>query len=200
MRTVCPQCSGSGRVIERPCSACQGTGRRPKKRSISVHIPAGVHDGTQMRVSGEGEPGYNGGPRGDLYCIIRVMRHPLFKREDDDLICEVPISFSQAALGARIEVPGLRGKNILKVPAGTQTGRVFRLRGQGMPSVYSHGRGDLLVRVKIETPRKLTPQQVELLKKFAETEEKNVTPDRKSYFEKVKRAFEARDKGSEARE
>jgi molecular chaperone DnaJ len=197
LRTTCPKCRGTGEIIDQPCSKCRGSGRIPKKRSIQVRIPAGVHDGTQMRVSGEGEPGYNGGPRGDLYCIIRVEQHPLFDRDEDDLICQVPISFSQAALGAEIEVPSMKGKAVLKVPSGTQTGRMFRLRSQGMPNVYGHGRGDLLVQVKIETPRKLTPKQTELLKEFAETEEKHVTPERKSFFDKVKTLFESKEKGSE---
>jgi molecular chaperone DnaJ len=193
LRTTCPKCSGSGQTIDNPCSDCRGQGRSPKKRRISVHIPAGVHDGTQMRVSGEGEPGHNGGPRGDLYCIIRVTPHPFFSRSDDDLVCDVPISFSQAALGTRIEVPNLKATAVLRIPAGTQTGKVFRLRNQGMPSVYGHGRGDLLVRVTIETPKKLTPKQTEILKEFAKTEEKHVTPERKSFFEKVKRVFENRE-------
>ena len=199
MRTICPQCNGTGELIESPCTSCRGMGRTPKKRSISIRIPPGVHDGTQMRVSGEGEPGYNNGPRGDLYCIIRVGRHSLFQRDDDDLLCEVPISFSQCALGSELDVPSIKGKAVLKVPAGTQTGKIFRLRKQGMPNVYGHGRGDLLVRVKIETPRKLTPKQAELLKEFAKTEEKNVTPERKSFFEKVKKIFDSREKkGAEA--
>jgi len=194
LRTACPQCEGTGEVIEHPCTSCRGSGRFPRKRSLTVRIPAGVHDGTQMRVSGEGEPGYNNGPRGDLYCIIRVRSHPLFARDEDDLICEVPISFSQAALGSEIEVPNLKGKTLLKIPPGTQVGKTFRLRGQGMPTVYGHGRGDILVRVKVEVPHKLTTQQEELLREFAKTEENNVTPERKSFFEKVKKVFETKDK------
>ena len=193
IRTTCPHCRGSGEVIENPCTSCKGSGRVPKKRSITVHIPAGVHDGTQMRVSGEGEPGFNSGPRGDLYCIIRVKPHPLFERSEDDLICQVPITFSQAALGSDIEVPSLKGKATLKIPSGTQTGKIFRMRKQGMPNVYGHGRGDLLAKVRIETPKKLTPKQTELLMEFAATEEKNVSPERKSFFDKVKKIFESRE-------
>ncbi len=190
LRTVCPTCSGAGEVVEKPCTYCRGTGRSPKKRRITVHVPAGVHDGTQMRVSGEGEPGYNSGPRGDLYCIIRVRSHPLFDRDGDNLICEVPISFSQAALGTEIDVPTISGTASLKIPTGTQTGKIFRLKKLGMPDVYGRGKGDLLVRVKIEVPHKLTARQKELLKEFAATEEKNVTPERKSFFKKVKKIFE----------
>ncbi len=193
LRTTCPRCGGAGEVIESPCSNCRGTGHYPEKRRIKVHIPSGVEDGTQMRVSGEGEPGRNGGPRGDLYCIIRVEPHPIFERDGEDLFCEIPISFSQAALGTEIEAPTLEKSVKMKIPAGTQTGKIFRLRKLGMPSVYGQRQGDLLVRVKIETPRKLTPRQVEILQEFAQTEEKNVSPDRKSFFKKVKAFFDSRD-------
>jgi molecular chaperone DnaJ len=143
-----------------------------------------------MRVTGEGEPGYHGGPPGDLYCIIRILPHPLFHREEDDLICEIPISFSQAALGATIEVPGMIEKVTFKIPSGTQTGRVFRMKGLGMPNMYGRDKGDLLIKVKIETPRKLTQRQEELLREFASLEDKNVSPERKSFFEKVKSLFD----------
>lgn len=190
LRTTCPTCQGTGEVIESPCTQCGGSGRLSRKRQITVRIPPGVADLTQMRVTGEGEPGYNGGPRGDLYCIVRVRPHPLFEVHEDDLLCEIPISFSQATLGTKLEVPTLKEKVILKIPAGTQTGRVFRMKGYGMPNMYGHGRGDLLIRVKIETPRKLTPRQEQLLREFASLEEKHVTPERKSFFDKVKALFD----------
>jgi molecular chaperone DnaJ len=190
LRSACPRCRGTGEIIDKPCTGCRGSGRTPMKRQITVRIPPGIHDGTQMRVTGEGEPGFNQGPRGDLYCIIRVRPHELFERHEDDLIYEVPIAFSQAALGANLEVPSLNKKVVLKIPTGTQTGRVFRMKGLGMPNMYGHGRGDLLIRVKIETPKKMTKQQEKLLREFAELEEKNVTPERKSFFDKMKSLFE----------
>ncbi|MFH2002233.1 MAG: molecular chaperone DnaJ, partial [Planctomycetota bacterium] len=190
LRTPCPSCHGKGEIIETPCSRCKGAGRYPMKRQITVRIPAGIQDGTQMRVTGEGEPGLNRGPRGDLYCIIRVRPHPLFDRHDDDLICELPISFSQAALGANVEVPSMNSKVVLKIPAGTQTGRTFRMKDLGMPNVYGQGKGDLLIKVKIETPRKLTPQQEKLLREFAKLEEKHVSQERKTFFDKVKSLFD----------
>ncbi|MHC4941482.1 MAG: molecular chaperone DnaJ [Planctomycetota bacterium] len=190
LRTTCPHCQGTGEMIEKPCTGCRGAGRILSKRQITVRIPPGIHDSTQMRVSGEGEPGFNGGPRGDLYCIIHIHPHPLFERIEDDLLCEIPIAFSQAALGTKLEVPSLQGKVVLKIPTGTQTGRIFRMKGLGMPNVYGHGKGDLLIKVKIETPQKLTPQQEQILREYAKLEEKNVTPERKSFFEKVKSLFE----------
>jgi molecular chaperone DnaJ len=190
LRTTCPHCQGTGEMIEKPCTGCRGAGRILSKRQITVRIPPGIHDSTQMRVSGEGEPGFNGGPRGDLYCIIHLHPHPLFERIEDDLLCEIPIAFSQAALGTKLEVPSLEGKVVLKIPTGTQTGRIFRMKGLGMPNVYGHGKGDLLIKVKIETPQKLTPQQEQILREYAKLEEKNVTPERKSFFEKVKSLFE----------
>jgi molecular chaperone DnaJ len=190
LRTVCPNCRGNGEAIESPCTTCRGSGRYPRKRQITVRIPSGVQDNTQMRVSGEGEPGYNNGPSGDLYCIIHVRPHPLFERHEDDLVCEIPIAFSQAALGAKIDVPSMNQKVLLKIPQGTQTGRIFRMKGLGMPNMYGHGQGDLLIKVKIETPRNLTPKQEQLMREYAKMEEKNVSPERKSFFEKVKSFFE----------
>ncbi len=191
IRQTCPRCRGEGTVVTRPCGECRGTGRVAKKREITVRIPAGVQDGTQLRVTGEGEPGRNGGPRGDLYCFVRVREHSIFQRQDDHLICEMPISFSQAALGADVEVPTLGGKTSLKIPRGTQSGNVFPLRGMGLPNVYGHGRGDLHVRVVIETPRKLTPRQEDLLREFAKTEELQVSPQRKTFLDKVRELFDS---------
>jgi len=190
IRQTCPACHGEGTRIDKPCGDCRGSGRSAVKREITVRIPAGVHDGTQLRVSGEGEPGRHGGPRGDLYCFVRVKPHPIFRREDDDLVCEMPISFTQAALGAEVEVPTLKGRSQLKIPRGTQSHKVFRLRGLGLPNVYGHGRGDLMVRVVIETPARLTEKQSQLLREFAETEELQVSPERKSFMDKVKDLFD----------
>lgn len=189
MQTTCPACGGEGQVIKNPCGICQGTGQMPKQVSTTVKIPAGVDSGTQLRISGEGEPGPNGGPAGDCYCFISVEEHPLFERDGQHLICRVPISYSQAALGATIEVPTLDGREELKIPAGTQSGQVFRMRGRGMPDPRHHGRGDLLVQANIEVPMKLEPQEEELLRKLAELEQASVTPHRKSFFERLKEYF-----------
>ncbi len=190
LRTTCPKCGGAGEFIETPCTSCKGSGRRHMKREITVRIPPGIRNNTQMRVGGEGEPGHNGGPRGDLYCIIRIRPHPLFQLNEDDLVCELPITFTQATLGARIDVPTLQERVILKIPAGTQTGRIFRMKDKGMPNMYGHGKGDLMIVVKIETPKKLTDRQEKLLREYAELEEANVSPERKSFLDKVKALFD----------
>ncbi len=190
IRQTCPRCHGEGTFVQTPCEACKGAGKTPRRREITVRVPAGIADGTQLRVAGEGEPGKNGGPRGDLYCFVHQAPHPIFQRDGDDLVCEMPISYSQAALGAEVEVPTLKGKSHLKIPRGTQTHKVFRLKGLGLPNVYGHGRGELLVKVVIETPKKLSTRQEELLREFAETEELQVSPQRKSFLDKVRELFE----------
>ena len=189
IRQTCPRCRGQGTFIDSPCGECRGSGRTPKKREITVRVPAGVQEGTQLRVQGEGEPGRNG-PRGDLYCFVTVKQHPIFERDGDHLVCEMPISFTQAALGAEVEVPTLKNRASLTIPRGTQTGKIFRLRGQGLPNVFGQGQGDLLVRVVIETPRRLTPRQEELLREFAGTEELDVNPERKGWLDKVRDLFD----------
>ncbi len=190
IRTTCPHCRGAGKSIESPCVECRGSGRLPRKREITIHVPAGVEDGTQMRISGEGEPGMQGGPPGDLYCLIHLRPHPFFVRRGDDLVCEVPISFGQAALGSELEVPTLDGRGDLKIPHGTQPGDVLRMKGMGFPHLNGYGRGDQLVRIHIEVPKRLSSEQEELLRKFAKTEEKRVSSRRKSLFDKVKEYFE----------
>ena len=189
MRQACPNCRGTGQVISDPCPTCRATGRQQKRVTVQLRIPAGVADGQRLVLRGEGDPGENGAPRGDLYCDIRLKPHPIFERGGDDVLCELPISFTQAALGCQIEVPTLKGKGKAKVqiPRGTQSGRVFRLHGMGFPSLHSRGRGSQLVRVSIETPRSLTREQEEILRKFAGTEDVNVTPRRKSFFKNVKK-------------
>ena len=189
MRSTCPRCGGTGQMIEKPCPGCSGSGHIRKKAKIEIEIPAGIEDGTRMRIGGEGEEGPGGGPRGDLYCYVYVKSHEFFMRHGDDIVLEVPITFTQAALGADIEVPTLGGKAKVKVPAGTQSGKVLRLRGQGMPSPYGRGRGDELVQVLIETPRKLSGKQEEILREYAKTEKVNVSPMRKSFFDKLKDYF-----------
>ncbi|MFH0911144.1 MAG: molecular chaperone DnaJ [Planctomycetota bacterium] len=187
--TTCPRCGGEGSVIEKPCPSCKGSGRETKTARIKVTIPPGVEDGTRMRIPGEGEPGGPGASRGDLYCYILVAEHPFFRRQNDDVYCEVPITFAQAALGAQLEVPTLRGRARLKIPAGTQTHQIFRLRHQGIRNMHGHGQGDQVVRVIVETPRKLMARQEELLRELAEIEEKNVSPQRKSFLETLKGYF-----------
>jgi len=186
MRETCANCRGAGQVVTDPCARCHGTGREQRRVRIPLRIPVGVTDGQRIVVRGEGDAGENGVPRGDLYCDVRLKSHPIFERQGDDVICEVPIGFAQAALGAEIEVPTLYGKAKLRIPRGTQSGRVFRLSGQGFPNVHGRGQWSELVQVFIETPRSLTKKQEELLREFARTEEVNVSPRRKSFFDQVK--------------
>jgi molecular chaperone DnaJ len=187
--TTCPACQGNGTVVRHPCSTCGGAGYVSKRVSRKVNIPAGVDDQTQLRLQGEGEPSPDGGPSGDCYCVIHVTPHPLFHREGQHIICRVPISYSQAALGAKIEVPTLDGREKINVPSGTQTGKVFRLAGRGMPDPRYRRRGDLLVEVQVEVPKKLSTEHRDLLKKLAELEHRDVSPERKSFFEKLKDYF-----------
>ncbi len=197
VRTVCPRCQGRGSVIEDPCPECRGAGRVRRARDLTVRIPAGIEDGTQIRISGEGDAGEQGGAPGDLYCQVLVEAHPFFTREGNDLYCEVPISFAQAALGARVEVPGISSTETLEIPRGTQSGSLFRIRGKGLPDVHGRGTGDLVVRVVVETPRKLTRRQEELLRELAKTEDENVSPRRRSFFEKIKERFGQEDERKE---
>lgn len=190
IQTTCPSCHGSGIVIKHPCRECRGSGFRKQRVKREVRIPAGVDNDTRLRLEGEGEPSPQGGRRGDCYCIIEVREHPLFQREGQHLIVRVPITYAQAALGAEIEVPTLKGREELKIPAGTQPGEVFRLRGRGMPDPSRHREvGDLLVQVNLEVPKKLTPRQEELLRALAEEEHANVSPHRKSFLDRLREYF-----------
>lgn len=190
-RRVCHYCSGTGKLIKDKCSTCGGDGQVQRRKKIKITIPKGVDDGQQMRVSGEGEPGINGGPSGDLYVVFHVQDHEFFERNGDDIYCEMPITFAQAALGDEIEVPTLYGKVKLKIPAGTQTGTRFRLRGKGVQNVRGFGTGDQHVLVKIITPTKLTERQKELLREFADISGKIPDEQQESFFDKVKRAFKS---------
>jgi len=165
-RRACTNCSGTGRVIKEKCTTCHGAGKVKRQRKINIRIPAGVDDGAQIRMSGEGEGGLRGGPAGDLYIVIRVKPHEFFEREGDDIYCEVPLTFVQAALGDEIEIPTLTEKVKLKVPAGTQTGTYFRLKGKGVPKLRGYGQGDQHVKVTIVTPTSLTDDQKDLLRQF----------------------------------
>ncbi len=170
--TTCPKCGGRGQLIEHPCHECKGSGKVQVKRKIAVDIPPGVDTGTRMRIRGEGEPGTRGGPPGDLYLVMHIKPHPIFMREGNHLYLETPITFSQAALGTKIEVPTINSKAELKIPPGTQSHTLFKLKGKGVPDISGYGRGDEFVRVIVRTPEKLTSRQKELLKELAE-EEKN---------------------------
>jgi len=187
-RRVCQTCEGKGKVVKEKCPGCRGTGRVRVRRKIHLNIPAGVDDGAQLRVAGEGEPGINGGPAGDLYVVLRVRAHEFFEREGNDIYCEVPINFAQAALGDEIEVPTVDGRVKLKIPAGTQTETFFRLRGKGVPYLRGSGRGDQHVKVRVVTPTKLTERQKELLREFAGMSDGESMGD-EGFFEKMKRAF-----------
>lgn len=189
MVSTCPQCNGAGRIVGSPCKSCKGRGKVPTKRTVSIKIPSGVHEGQGIRVTGEGEPGQQGGPNGDLYCYVKIKAHEFLQRDGNDLVAVVPISFTQAALGATIDVPSLEGTERLKVPPGTQYGSVFRIKGNGFPDIRTRGKGDQLVQVTIETPAKLNATQQGLLRQFSELENKRVSPQSRTFFEKLKTQF-----------
>jgi molecular chaperone DnaJ len=186
---TCPRCEGAGRVIEKPCRACRGTGRRERSSKIKLKIPAGVDTGARLRSSHNGEAGLRGGPPGDLYVVLHVKPHEIFQRDGDDLICEVPISFVQAALGADLEVPTLTGKAQIRIPPGTQSGTIFRLKGKGARNTQGYGYGDLHVRLTVEVPTYLNNAQRAKLTEFAELCDENVNPISKSFFERAKNLF-----------
>jgi len=189
MVSTCPQCRGTGQIITNPCKKCRGSGRVPKKRLVNIKIPAGVHEGQGIRVGNEGEPGQNGGPRGDLYCYIKIKPHEFLQRDGNNIIAVVPISFSQAALGTTIDVPSLNSTKQLKIPPGTQYGSIFRIKGQGLPDMRTGRCGDQLVQITIETPRKLNAKQEAILREFAENENESVCPESKGFLAKLKKYF-----------
>jgi len=189
MVTTCPNCRGRGTVVRDHCPSCGGTGRQLKKRTVTIKIPGGVHEGQAVRVVGEGEAGEGGARPGDLHCYITVKPHPIFTRHNNDLVCQVPISFTQAALGSTIDVPTLKGSEKLEIPIGSQHGEVFKLRGKGLPDHRSNRIGDELVQILIEIPKKLNDRQRELLREFAETEDDKVMPQRKGFMDKLKEVF-----------
>ncbi|MFO0974616.1 MAG: molecular chaperone DnaJ [Phycisphaerae bacterium] len=186
MVTACPDCNGAGKRVVKPCADCNGRGRVQVRRAVTVRIPAGVHDGQVVRLRGEGEPSASGRARGDLLCEVHVAPHPYLERHGDDLLFELPISFTQAALGSLVEVPTLSGKAEVTIRAGSQDGDVVRLSGQGVPNMRSRRRGDLHVRLSVEIPRRLTDRQRQLLEQFAETEDTQALPRSKGFFEKLK--------------
>jgi len=187
---TCPHCQGAGRVIEKPCKNCRGSGRRERTSKIKLRIPACVDTGSRLRSSGNGEAGIRGGPSGDLYVVLHIKPHEIFQRDGDDLLCEVPVSFVQAALGDEIAVPTLDGKSEIRIPAGTQPGTMFRLKGKGIKTIQGYGYGDLHVRVNVEVPTHLTPAQKTKLQEFASLCNGKESPMSQSFFEKAKNLFQ----------
>ena len=192
LERTCPACHGQGQVIENPCPSCAGAGRITRERTLSVNIPAGVEDGTRIRLAGEGEAGLRGGPTGDLYIFLSLAPHEFFQRDGADLHCRVPISMVTAALGGEFEVPSIDGSQVrVKVPGGTQVGRRFRLSGKGMPVLRSKQSGDMYVQVAVETPQNLTKRQRELLVEFEKLSSENTQPESASFFSRVKDFLDA---------
>ena len=183
----CPRCGGKGKIIKTPCDACRGSGQVRRRKTVKVTIPAGIDDGQTISLRGQGNAGKNGGPAGDLLLVITVKPHQLFRREGNAVFCEAPITFTQAVLGGEMEIPTIDGKVKYDIPEGTQTGPTFRLRGKGIPNMNGHGRGDQYVTVNIETPRNLTREQKEALRKFSDTLKENNYEERKSFFKKFKK-------------
>lgn len=189
IRRTCGSCGGSGKIVRNPCTQCRGEGYRQVTRKLKVNIPAGVDDGTRMRLSHEGQPGANGGPPGDLYVILHVKEHPLFEREGNDLHCTVPVNVAQAALGDEVDVPTLEEPEKLRVPEGTQNGAKFRLRGKGVPDVNGGGRGDLWIHLDVKIPTRLNKEQKKLFEQLRETLPTEFEPGEKGLFDKVKDYF-----------
>ena len=186
---TCPTCQGAGSVISDPCTKCKGEGRVVQQKTIDAKIPAGVEDGTRIRFSGLGEAGIHGGPPGDLYVVLNVNEHAYFERQGNDLYCVVPIAFTQAALGVEIQVPTLESEHTLRIPEGTQSGTVLKIRGKGVPVLNGHGKGDLFVEVRVQTPGKLTRRQRELLQELQSLTQVENKPERRSLLGKVKEMF-----------
>jgi molecular chaperone DnaJ len=187
---TCPQCQGAGRVIEKPCKTCRGTGRRDLTSKIKLRIPPGVDTGSRLRSTGNGEAGRRGGPSGDLYVILHVKPHEIFQRDADDLLCEVPVNFVQAALGAEIRVPTLDGKTSIKIPPGTQPGTMFRIKGKGVKNIQGYGHGDLHVRINVEVPTHLSADQKSKLQEFGELCNGKESPISQNFFDKAKNLFQ----------
>ena len=187
---TCPKCAGSGQMVKDPCPTCHGQGRTRKKETLSVKVPAGIDEGQRLKLSGQGEGGLHGGPSGDLYVLIRIAEHELFTRDEFDVVCDVPISFSQAALGADIEVPTLGGRVSVKIPAGTQAGKKMRLKNKGIAKLGGYGFGDQIIAVHVETPAKLSSEQRELFEKLAGLEQNNTNPMSRGFLDKVKDLFQ----------
>ena len=184
---TCPTCRGAGQVISNPCKKCRGAGRLPERKKLTVRIPPGVEDGTRLKVGGAGEDGAGGGGPGDLYVVLKVAAHDIFERQEDDIVCQIPVGLTTLALGGELEVPTMEGKAKIKIPAGTQTGKVFRLKGRGIANVHGYGRGDLIARLIVETPTRLTEEQKQLLERFAQLTGEKTYPITQSFWEKAKK-------------
>lgn len=190
MSMTCPKCHGEGRIITNPCKACKGEGLVKKKQHVKVHIPAGVDTGMRLKMSGYGDAGQGGGPPGDLFVFITVQPHEIFEREGNDILLNLPISFSEAALGCKKEVPAILSEACrVTIPEGTQSGKIFRIKGSGFPNVHGRGKGDLLIKVFVETPTNLSEEQQRLLKEFAKLESPRNTPKREGFLDKLKGFF-----------
>ena len=189
IRRPCSTCGGAGQILRSPCSQCRGQGRRQAVRKLKISIPAGVDDGSRLRLSNEGEPGANGGPPGDLYVFLKVRAHAFFERHENDLHCVIPLNIAQAALGAEFEIPTLDQPHKLKIPEGTQNGAQFRIRHKGVPSLNGGGRGDILVHVEVTIPSRLTREQRKLMEQLRESLPVDNAPAEKGLFEKVKDYF-----------
>ncbi len=190
MSTTCPHCHGSGTVITKACTGCHGAGKLKKKQTVKIQIPAGVDSGMRLKMNGYGDSGENGGPPGDLYVYITVTPHEIFKRDGDDLILELPISFADAALGSKKDIPTIDGPSYrLTIPEGSQSGKVLRVRTQGFPNVHGNARGDLLIHLRVETPVNLSAEQKRILEEFASTEKPQNSPQTKSFLDKIKSLF-----------
>ena len=187
---TCPHCQGAGRIIDKPCKACRGNGRLERSSTIKLRIPAGVDSGSRLRSLGNGEAGFRGGPSGDLYVILHVRPHDIFQRDGDDLLCEIPVSLVQAALGAEIDVPTLNGKTPIRIPPGTQPGTTFRLKGKGVKNIQGYGHGDLHVRINVEVPTHLSAPQKAKLQEFADLCSGKESPISQSFFDKAKKLFQ----------
>ena len=190
-QSACPHCQGTGKIIKHKCSKCGGTGKTQKSRTLKVKIPAGIDDGQAIQLRGQGGSGVNGGPAGDVIVTVSIRPHPIFTREGYDVVCEIPVSFAQAALGDTLQVPTIDGKVEYSIPEGTQPGTVFRLRGKGIQNVNGRGRGDQYVKVNVEIPRNLTHRQKEILKEFEATTTDENQQQKKSFWDKMKDAFKA---------
>lgn len=185
----CPRCRGTGEIIANPCKECDGTGKSKKRKTVSFKIPPGIEDGMRLRVSGEGEAGQPGAPRGDLFVIIRVKPHEIFERDGNNLYCESHISFPKAAIGTKIEVPTLDGNETMTIPAGTQSGEILKMKGKGIKSINNHQKGDLFIQIHVDTPKRLTQEQQELLRQFAESRGENLEEVNKNIIKKIKNLF-----------
>ncbi|HXH74356.1 MAG TPA: molecular chaperone DnaJ [Bacteriovoracaceae bacterium] len=186
----CPKCHGSGQMIKEACESCNGRGRNKKREKLSVKVPAGIDEGQRLKLSGQGDAGMNGGPNGDLYVLIHIEEHEFFKREEYDVICEVPISFSQAALGTDLEVPTLGGRVSMKIPEGTQSGQKMKLRNKGITKLGGYGFGDQIITIHVETPTKISKEQREIFARLSELEQTSSNPMSKGFFEKVRELFQ----------